>query len=82
MEHKELPEINKKSTNNIENGLGKGYYGEFMEEETHMNNKHRKICRLRISGRKPCFCAYFLVAKKINKPQVCFACVNEKCVGL
>lgn len=49
MEHKELPEINKKSTNNIENGLGKGYYGEFMEEETHMNNKHRKRCSISLA---------------------------------
>lgn len=28
--------------NIIKNGLGKGYYGEFMEEETQMNNKQRK----------------------------------------
>ena len=28
--------------NIIENRLGKGYYGEFMEEETQMNNKQRK----------------------------------------
>lgn len=47
------PRNQEENMNNIiENGPGKGYYGDFMEEETQRNNKYRKRCSISLAIRE------------------------------